>query len=128
MFGNLFGKKCRDHAIPVLEGSSSFDSLLQEDLVVLFKHSSACPVSWAAHAQMTRFLKANPGTPVRLVSVLKDRPLSQRIAAATGIPHESPQVIVLRRGEAVASASHGEITEQTLNEILTEARQRPCRL
>ncbi len=120
MFGNLFGKKNSACAgIPVLEGSADLDQLMRDELVVLFKHSAACPVSWAAHSQVTRFLRSHPETPIRMIPVLKERPLSQRIAAATGVRHESPQVIVLRRGQVVAAASHGEITEDALAEMVS---------
>jgi bacillithiol system protein YtxJ len=121
VFGNLFAKKTNQHAIPVLGGCTNVDDLMRDDLVVLFKHSASCPVSWAAHSVVTRFLRAHPDAPVRLIPVLKERPLSQKIAAATGIRHESPQVIVLRRGQVVASASHGDITVDNLTKFLASA-------
>jgi bacillithiol system protein YtxJ len=128
MFGGFFGKKTCERAMPALDESTTLDELLRDELVILFKHSTACPVSWAAHSQVTRFLKVHPEARVRMVAVIKERPLSQKIAAVTGIRHESPQVIVLRRGEVVGSASHGEITVDTLSELLADARQGPCRL
>jgi bacillithiol system protein YtxJ len=123
MFGSFFGKKTCEPALPTLDGSSALEDVMRDELVVLFKHSTACPVSWAAHFQVTRFLKAHPGTHVRVIPVIKERPLSQKIAAVTGVRHESPQVIVLSRGEVVGSASHGEITADALAEMLADARR-----
>lgn len=48
--------------------------------------------------------------PVSLVDVARQRDLARRIAEQTGIRHESPQVLVLRDGVAVWSASHRAIT------------------
>jgi len=107
-------------ASPIDEIGSHTDlePLLRRDPVVLFKHSAACPVSWAAHCQVTRFRRRRPDVPVYMVHVIKDRPVSQRIAELTGVPHASPQVIVLRNGEVTHSASHGEITENQLAQFL----------
>jgi bacillithiol system protein YtxJ len=44
------------------------------------------------------------------VDVRAERLLSQRIAARAGVGHESPQLIILRRGAVVWSASHNDIT------------------
>ncbi len=74
--------------------------------VVLFKHSTTCPISSAAYREMSKFNAA----PVALVVVQSARGVSNEIAARTGIAHASPQAIVLRNGEAVWSASHYDIT------------------
>ena len=108
-------------SIPPVAAGTGVDELLREEFVIIFKHSTACPVSWAAHGQVTKFLRENPGAPVRLVRVIQERPLSQQIAAATGIRHESPQILALRRGEVVASVSHGHITAESLNQLLAPA-------
>jgi bacillithiol system protein YtxJ len=60
--------------------------------------------------EVEAFLAAHPDVKAYLVDVRAERPLSQQIAARTGVRHESPQVIILRHGAAVWSASHDEIT------------------
>jgi bacillithiol system protein YtxJ len=90
--------------------------LMRGPLVVFFKHSTACPVSWVAHSQMKRFHQQNPAVPVYMVPVIQQRKASDRIAEITGIRHESPQVIVLREGKVVHSGSHGAITDKRLSE------------
>jgi bacillithiol system protein YtxJ len=108
-------------SIPSVAPGTGVNELLGEDFVIIFKHSTACPVSWAAHTQVSRFLRENPGAPVRLVRVIQERPLSQQIAAATGVRHESPQILALRRGEVVAAVSHGNITAESLSQLLAPA-------
>jgi hypothetical protein len=107
MFGDLLAKWTRgsekDGGKPQFRSAGDVQELLREDLAVVFKHSTACPVA-----------------PVYLVPVIKERPFSQRIAAETGVRHESPQVIVLRKGAVVATASHGDITADELGEMVGE--------
>ena len=89
--------------------------LRNQDLAVIFKHSQSCPTSWAAQKQVKAFTANNPSVPVYTILVRQDRELSQEIAGFTGVRHESPQVIVLRKGVAIANASHQDITADFLN-------------
>ncbi len=100
---------------------ADLDCLFSQDAVVVFKHSTSCPVSWVAHSQVTKFLGGHPEASVVLVNVIKERPVSQEIARRTGVKHESPQIIVLRRGKVVAAISHGDITEARLAEVVAIA-------
>jgi bacillithiol system protein YtxJ len=92
--------------------------------VVLFKHSATCAVSWAAHSNVKRFQEQNPDVPVYFVAVQKDRAASQQIAQRLNIRHESPQLIVLRRGAVASVASHGAITEEMLGMIVSQPHSR----
>jgi bacillithiol system protein YtxJ len=83
--------------------------------VVLFKHSSTCPISAAAYKQMSQVLMD-----VSLVVVQRAREVSSEIASRTGIRHESPQTIVLRNGEAVWAASHFDITKSAVEQAVRE--------
>jgi len=91
-----------------------------QDLAVLFKHSPSCGVSWAAESQVKKFIAGNPGIPVYTISVRQDRELSRRIAEETRIRHESPQVIVFRRGVPVANASHQDVTVDFLSRAVQQ--------
>jgi bacillithiol system protein YtxJ len=84
-----------------------------EEPVVLFKHSLTCPISAAAYQQMSRF-----GGTVSLIIVQNARSASKKVEALTGVRHESPQAIVLRNGKAVWSASHWNITAESVNSAL----------
>jgi bacillithiol system protein YtxJ len=96
---------------------ANLDDLLSAENAVVFKHSTACPVSWVAHGQVTKFLSGHPEAPVFMVNVIKNRPVSQEIARRTGVVHESPQIVVIRNGQVTASMSHGEITEARLIQV-----------
>jgi bacillithiol system protein YtxJ len=81
--------------------------------VILFKHSTTCPISAAAYEQMTDY-----GGEVSLVVVQKSRDLSRKVESLTGVRHESPQAIILRDGKAVWSASHWNITADAVKKAL----------
>jgi bacillithiol system protein YtxJ len=105
---------CRAGEMPYVCSETDINSLLRSDLLVLFKHSTACPVSWAAHSQINRFRLNNPDVPVYILHVIKERPTSLKVAEITGIRHESPQVLVVKNGAVSAAFSHGCITEERL--------------
>lgn len=104
-----------------LRDPSDLDALLERaarETVVLFKHSTACPISAHAYGELVRFVRARAnGAPlVALVRVIEERAVSRAIEQRLGVRHESPQAIVLRGGVPAATLSHGEITADALRE------------
>ena len=97
---------------------ASLDELAErskERPVVLFKHSLTCPISARAYDQMAEF----PGE-VALIEVQRARELSSEVEKRLGVAHESPQVIVLRNGEVIWSASHFDITADAVADAVRE--------
>jgi bacillithiol system protein YtxJ len=100
------------HEFTQITDEGAVDELLarsQDAPVIVFKHSSTCPISAAAYREMSQVEED-----IALVVVQRARGLSQKIAAQTGIRHESPQAIILRRGQVVWSASHWSITSEAV--------------
>jgi len=64
--------------------------------------------------EVEAFLEQRPGAQAYLVDVRAQRSLSQQIAARCGVQHESPQVIIVRRGAPIWNASHYEITRDEI--------------
>jgi bacillithiol system protein YtxJ len=99
----------------------SFEELAndsRERPVVIFKHSLTCPISSAAYEQM----EAYPGK-VALVEVQRARELSTEIENRLGVPHESPQVIVLSKGQVAWNASHFKITTDAVSAAVRAAAE-----
>jgi len=122
---NWFGKRAEAApagSLPEINRDTDLESLFERDSFLVFKHSAACPVSWAAHAQVARVRNSHPEAPIYLLPVLKERAVSNAIAARTGVRHESPQVILIRGGLAAESASHGAITQDRLTSMLAQCR------
>lgn len=93
---------------------ASLDAALQADSFLLFKHSLTCGISARAWSEYTAFLEGNPDVPTGWIDVNGQRPWSQGVAEATGVPHASPQALLLRKGKVVWHASHHRITKESL--------------
>lgn len=108
-----------------IDRHADLEKIMQQEIVMLFKHSAACPVSWAAHAHVARFRVQNPAVPVYVIPVLKERAITRLISERTRVRHESPQVILLRRGAVVSVASHEAISARHLCGMLGPAAPVP---
>lgn len=84
--------------------------------VFIFKHSTSCSISSMSLNRLQRNWKdedADKMTPYYL-DLLAYRALSNQVATEFGVPHESPQVIVIHGGKAVYHESHYGISYATL--------------
>lgn len=103
---------------PALTDAAEIDALFDRSKtapVVIFKHDPYCPISMGAYRRMTQF-----SGDVVLVDVANAQALASAITERTGVRHESPQVIVLKDGQAVWSASHYAITPQAVTDAATQ--------
>lgn len=88
--------------------------------VLVFKHSTRCPISAAAHREWQAFL-ASPeaGRAAHFwVRVIQERPVSLALAGRVGVPHQSPQALLIKDGRAVWYDSHYGITAARLKAAL----------
>ncbi len=90
-----------------------------DDPVIIFKHSDACPISARAYAQMTELER-----PVGLVTVQKARALSDEIEKRMGLAHETPQVLIVSDGKVAWTASHGQVEAEAVEAALEEVGSR----
>jgi len=100
---------------------SQFDSIKtesSEEPVFLIKHSTSCGISHAALDQVEQFISANPDVKFYYLDLLAYRPVSNAAADAFGVPHQSPQVIVVKGGETVKHTSHYAIDVDWLSKAL----------
>ncbi|MGH7145219.1 MAG: bacillithiol system redox-active protein YtxJ [Planctomycetota bacterium] len=106
--------------LPSPEGVADWLRTIGQRPVVIFKHSPTCGTSHQALRAFEQYLAQAEklAADYRIVDVLDERPLSQALAKATGVRHESPQVLVLKNGACVWTASHISINESSLNRHL----------
>lgn len=97
-----------------LRSESDFEQALGAERVYLFKHSERCGSSLRALRELTRYEESDGSAPVFLVDVLEQRDLSRTIADRLGVPHQSPQIILLTGGAPVWHASHGGVSAEAL--------------
>ena len=99
-----------------LDSTEKLEELFQkshEAPVLVFKHSTTCPISAAAYREIEGI-----DADVNLVVVQTARNISNEIASRTGIRHESPQAIVLKDGKPVYIASHYNVRAEEVTEKL----------
>ena len=85
----------------------------------VFKHSNRCSVSVTVKRMFEAGIKSfSPLSEIALVDVVADRDLSQAIAAAYGVKHESPQLIIGKGAEVLFHASHENIDAESLTEVI----------
>lgn len=105
------------HVMPTLqaiENQATLDEALESRRAVLYKHSTRCPVSAYAFQEVLSFAESNPSWKVFLLKVIEQRALSDVVAAQLAVPHQSPQVFIIKDGHCVWDASHSDINEQAL--------------
>jgi bacillithiol system protein YtxJ len=83
------------------------------DDVVIFKHSTRCSISSMA---LDRLIRGGLKQNFYFLDLLQHRDLSQRIAEIFSVHHESPQLLLIRKGECIFEASHLEISVDAVNE------------
>ncbi len=91
--------------------------------LLIFKHSTRCPVSsraWREFQSFSEHIDHNTVTCARVL-VVEHRPISQWFTDALGVTHASPQVILIIDGTAVWNASHLGVTVNAIRKALDAA-------
>ncbi|MGQ0722063.1 MAG: bacillithiol system redox-active protein YtxJ [Candidatus Eiseniibacteriota bacterium] len=83
--------------------------------VWVFKHSLICSVSVWVRKAWDEFVEGrSDGALYAVIEIQNAREVSDELARRTGVKHESPQVLLLKDGKAVWSASHWDISRESL--------------
>ncbi|MEY3677869.1 MAG: bacillithiol system redox-active protein YtxJ [Bacteroidota bacterium] len=78
---------------------------------LIFKHSTRCSISLMAKKRLEMEAVLIPEeVPVYYLDLLNYREISNAIAEIFQVHHESPQLLVIKSGECVFEASHGDIS------------------
>lgn len=101
------------------EWNSAFEESAARPVVV-FKHSTTCPVSANAYDEFKQYLQGSPREDIDylLVKVIESRPVSNQIAEDTAVKHESPQIILIEKKAKVWTASHWSVTKAHISAVL----------
>lgn len=100
-----------------LSTEQQFLSLLEQNpLFAVFKHSTRCPVSAMAKNRVEH--NWDLSLPIYYLDLIQYRPISNLIAAKSGVEHQSPQLIVFQNGKPIYDASHNAIVVEDIKEQL----------
>ncbi len=88
--------------------------------LLLFKHSYTCGTSAEALDELVAHLNERQAdASYAMVTVQTDREVSNAVARKLGVRHETPQVLLIRDGRVVWSASHFRVTATAVEEAFT---------
>lgn len=76
--------------------------------VVIFKHSTRCSISTMAKGRMDRADQPE-GVDFYYLDLLAYRPVSNKIAEVFAVPHESPQLLLIKNAECTYEETHNGI-------------------
>lgn len=87
--------------------------------VVIFKHSETCGTSAYAREELQALLEESSlAAQVYVVSVQRNRAISNALSTRFNLRHESPQVLLIRGGALTWHASHHRINSDELTAAL----------
>lgn len=106
-----------------LKNEKQLESIIHESHskhVIIFKHSTSCPISSIAKMRLEGDWKL-PAEEISLyyLDLLQFRSLSNYIAERLHVHHESPQIIVMKNGEVIYDNSHLDISISDTEEVFS---------
>ena len=87
---------------------------------LIFKHSTRCAISSMAKSRLERDTTPE-SVDFYYLDLVKHRQLSNKIAEAFHVYHESPQVLLIKNGECVYDESHSGIRMKEIMEQVAAA-------
>lgn len=117
----LFGKSTSSdwNTISTLEELDKIKDASFTKPQIIFKHSTRCSISMMAKSRLEKGLQdISALSDVYYLDLLSFRNISNEVATRFNIEHESPQVIVIKNGDAIYDASHNMIiVEDIINKL-----------
>jgi bacillithiol system protein YtxJ len=124
IFNSLFKSEGKDINWPgqPLESTDQLDDIVTTSFKtpqLIFKHSTRCSISRFVLADfMSHFTYSSEEFGAHYLDLLNHRDISNAIAERFGVQHQSPQLIVIKDGKAIAHASHEGVKELQLSSFL----------
>jgi len=81
---------------------------------LIFKHSTRCGISRMVLKQFEELYNLDLNVDLYYMDLLNFRDVSNEVGYKFQVMHQSPQLVVLKNGVAVAHASHGAINDMDL--------------
>ena len=88
-----------------------------DSYVLIFKHSTICSISSMALSRLERkWHIITEKIPAYFLDLRKFRDVSDYVESHFGVKHESPQILLIKKGECIYSTSHNLITADSILE------------
>ena len=105
------------HSLTSLTELEELTQASYEQAVIIFKHSTTCPVSSIAKMRLADQWDDSKAS-IYYLDLLRYRSVSNKIAELFNVQHESPQALVIRNGECIYNSSHLNIQAKDIAEEL----------
>jgi len=126
IFGKLFGENESKgtqestiiwHPMKDLNQMAEIEKQSFEKPVFIFKHSTRCSISRMALKQFEgHYAIGEEEADAYFLDLLSYRNISDDIARRFGVVHQSPQLVLIKDGKCVFTASHADINAEELKE------------
>jgi bacillithiol system protein YtxJ len=83
--------------------------LSHEQPVAIFKHSTRCSISRMALKQFENEFDLEGSVTPYFLDLLNHRDISNEIATRFEVYHQSPQLLLIKKGKSIYDASHSDI-------------------
>jgi len=124
IFNSLFNSEAKESQWPGqhLESADQLENIISSSFKtpqLIFKHSTRCSISRFVLKDFTAHFSYSANEfGCHYLDLLNYRQISNAIAARFEVEHQSPQLLVIKDGKAVADASHEGINELQLSSFL----------
>jgi len=125
LFKKIFGNKPQENNRKKIEWTPLTDVNQLKEInssekpVLIFKHSTRCGISRMVLRKFEHNFEIEEGKiTLYFLDLLAHRELSHKIAEEYDVMHQSPQVLVLKKGKVVAHGSHNGIHSIALEKFV----------
>ncbi len=89
---------------------------------VIFKHSTRCSISMMAKKRFELDWNSIPeNTPLYFLDLLAFREISNKIVELFDVPHQSPQLLLIKDGQCILETTHSNISAEETGDVIKEA-------
>lgn len=96
---------------------STIDHESETQPIMILKHSTTCSISAMALNRLERKWSDASVIKPYYLDLLSHRNISNEIATRYGVQHESPQILIIKGGKCVYTASHTAIVYEEIAEL-----------
>ncbi len=127
LFDNLFKSTAEAENISKMNWVALTEEIQLNDIisisaskpVLIFKHSTGCGISRMALKNFERdFDFSENEIALYFLDLLSYRTLSNAIAEKFGVPHQSPQVLLIKNEDVIYDDSHYSISIEAIKKVL----------
>ncbi|MFT5848999.1 MAG: bacillithiol system protein YtxJ [Psychroserpens sp.] len=125
LFKNVFGasepkeeKVLPWQALTEVAQLAEIEKQSQTKTQVIFKHSTTCGISKMAMKQFVSAYNLDANLNLHYLDLLSYRDVSNETGYKFQVIHQSPQLLIIKNGVAVANASHGGISDLDLEKFV----------